>query len=160
MKSIRQFTVLALLFFAGLVLPGCQDPSMVVDINKDIKDRVWGYNEKVIVPVKIDSIKIPYNIYINLRHTDVYKYSNIFLMIHETGPGLKKKSERKELRLALPTGEWLGKGSGNLYSYQILYKENYYFPKKGTYIFELEQNMRDNPLREISDAGIRVEKVL
>ena len=32
------------------------------------------------------------------------------------------------------------------------------FPEKGTYQFEIEQNMRDNPLREVSDAGLRVEK--
>jgi gliding motility-associated lipoprotein GldH len=47
-----------------------------------------------------------------------------------------------------------------MYSYQINFKENYKFPAKGTYIFELEQNMRDNPLDHVSDAGIRVEKAL
>jgi len=25
-------------------------------------------------------------------------------------------------------------------------------------VFELEQNMRDNPLKEVSDIGLRVEK--
>jgi gliding motility-associated lipoprotein GldH len=52
----------------------------------------------------------------------------------------------------------LGSGSGNLYSYQIIFKTGQRFPAKGTYHFELEQNMRDNPLHEVSDMGIRVEK--
>jgi gliding motility-associated lipoprotein GldH len=45
-----------------------------------------------------------------------------------------------------------------LYSYQLPIYLNYRFPAKGTYIFELEQNMRDNPLKEITDVGLRVEE--
>ncbi|MBC7758415.1 MAG: gliding motility lipoprotein GldH, partial [Phormidesmis sp. FL-bin-119] len=64
-----------------------------------------------------------------------------------------------EFKLALPDGEWLGSGSGNLYSYQIPLKENFKFTLKGKYVIELEQNMRDNPLDHVSDVGVRVEKV-
>ena len=106
----------------------------------------------------IENADQTYNVYLNLRHTSRYKYSNIFLLIHITGPDGKKRTERKEFRLALPDGEWLGSGSGNLYSYQIPFKENYKFPTKGKYVIELEQNMRDNPLDYVSDAGIRIEK--
>ena len=95
---------------------------------------------------------------INLRHTSKYKYSNIFMLIHITGPDGKKITERREFKLALPDGEWLGSGSGDIYSYQLLFKKSYKFPVKGSYIFELEQNMRDNPLDGVSDAGIRIEK--
>ena len=79
------------------------------------------------------------------------------MLIHQKAPGTKTITERKEFRLAYPDGEWLGSGSGNLYSYQILFKEKYKFLKAGTYIFVFEQNMRDNPLREVSDVGLRVE---
>lgn len=79
-------------------------------------------------------------------------------MIHIIGPDGKKTTERKEFRLALPDGEWLGSGSGNLYSYQMPLKEDFKFPLKGKYVIELEQNMRDNPLNHISDAGVRIEK--
>jgi gliding motility-associated lipoprotein GldH len=94
---------------------------------------------------------------LNLRHTGDYKYSNIFILVHEISPEGKTITERKEVKLALPDGEWLGKGSGNLYSYQVLVKSKYRFAKKGNYVFQLEQNMRDNPLREVSDVGIRIE---
>jgi gliding motility-associated lipoprotein GldH len=45
-----------------------------------------------------------------------------------------------------------------LYSYQVPFLIDYKFPVKGTYTFVIEQNMRDNPLREVNDVGIRVEK--
>lgn len=147
-----------LLFLAVTSFTSCQDTQTVVDNNIEIAGHNWSYTEKVQVPVEISDASLAYNLYLNLRLTASYKYSNIFLLIHTTGPDGKKTTERKEFRLALPDGEWLGSGSGNLYSYQILFRENYKFPIKGKYTFELEQNMRDNPLNSVTDAGVRVEK--
>lgn len=138
-------------FFAG-----CKDNS-IIDVNKDISSRNWSYNKKVSIPVKIDDVSKSYSIYMNFRHTADYKYSNVFVLVHEIAPGGKRTDERKEFQLAYPDGEWLGSGSGNLYTSQLLYKEKYKFPSPGTYIFEFEQNMRDNPLREVSDVGLRIE---
>lgn len=135
----------------------CKDQNTLVDTNQEIEKRTWTYIDRVKVPVTISDSAQPYNVYLNLRHTGDYKYSNIFILVHEISPEGKTITERKEVKLALPDGEWLGKGSGNLYSYQVLVKSKYRFAKKGNYVFQLEQNMRDNPLREVSDVGIRIE---
>ena len=94
---------------------------------------------------------------INLRVTGDYRYSNMFVLLKRSGPKLKAVT-RFEIKLANPDGQWLGQGSGNLYSYQVPLITNFKFPEKGIYQFEIEQDMRDNPLREVSDAGLRVEK--
>ena len=146
------------IFLVAHVLGSCQDTKAVVDTNQEITRRNWNYTEKIQVPVTIESTDKSYNLYVNLRHTPDYKYSNIFLLIHTTGPDGKRISERKEFKLALPDGEWLGSGSGNMYSHQLLFKGRYKFPLKGKYTFELEQNMRDNPLNDVTDVGMRVEK--
>lgn len=140
------------------VLASCRDQYAIVDTNIELDKHNWSYSEKVRIPFTIEAADKPCNLYLNLRHTSDYKYSNIFLLIHITGPDGKRSTERKEFKLALPDGEWLGSGSGNLYSYQILFREEYKFPLNGKYIIELEQNMRDNPLDYITDAGIRIEK--
>lgn len=147
---------ISLVFIASLFC-SCRDEQAVVDTNQEISGRNWGYADKITIPVVINDTQAVYNLFINLRHTANYKYSNIFILVHQTGTDGKRTTERKEFRLAYPDGEWLGDGSGNMYSYQLPYKMNYRFPKKGTYVFELEQNMRDNPLREMTDAGLRVE---
>lgn len=151
--------LLSVVFLALAGLTSCQDTKTVADTNIEIVGRNWSYTEKVQVPVEIENAAVPYNLYVNLRLTSKYKYANIFMLIHMTGPDGKKTTERKEFKLALPDGEWLGSGSGNLYSYQMPFKENYRFPASGKYMIELEQNMRDNPLDQITDAGVRVEKV-
>ena len=158
MKPALKYIFPALVALATLSWSGCTDPNAVTDQNIEIGNNNWAYSNKIKVAVKIDNETIPYNICLNLRVTGSYKYSNLFVLIHQITPDKKTSATRFEFKLANPDGEWLGKGSGNLYSYQIPFRTNYKFPAKGVYTFEVEQNMRDNPLHDVSDVGIRVEK--
>jgi gliding motility-associated lipoprotein GldH len=163
-EIIKEMRVANKLLFSFLIIAsmlqftGCSDANAVIDGNTEIVNNNWSYANKVVYNVKIDDPSKLYNLYMNLRVTAGYKYSNIFVLMRSNGPSLKSGVIRYEFTLANKDGEWLGKGSGNLYSYQMPFKTNYKFPAKGTYRFEIEQNMRDNPLHEISDVGIRVEK--
>ncbi|MDR6942011.1 gliding motility lipoprotein GldH [Mucilaginibacter pocheonensis] len=141
-----------------MLLGSCTDPNAVMDNNTAIASHNWSYVNKVKFDCKIDDDKAAYNLYLNLRVTDNYKYSNLFVLIYQSTPGGKAKVTRYELKLAGRDGEWFGKGSGNLYSYQMPFKTGYKFPAAGIYHFEIEQNMRDNPLHEVSDVGLRIEK--
>lgn len=131
---------------------------MIVDKNEEIGNQNWSYNNKVSSDFTITDAAAAYNLYFNLRVTPDYRYSNIFVLIHQTGPDKKTETTRYEFTLASKDGEWLGQGTGNLYSYQVPFKTNYKFPAKGKYHIEIEQNMRDNPLHQVSDAGVRVER--
>jgi len=142
-----------------LTLSGCADKNEVIDQNTEIPDHNWTYVDKLGFDAKIDDEKSAYNLYINLRVTADYKYSNMFVLISQNGPDKNPSVHRFELTLANKDGEWLGKGSGNLYTYQVPFLTQYKFPAKGNYHFYIEQNMRDNPLREVSDVGMRVERV-
>ena len=153
-----------LLFFYFFLIPvffipsGCKDKKEVIDQNTEVPNHNWTYVNKFGFDAKIDDEKLAYNLYINLRVTAGYKYSNLFVLISRNGPDKKPSVTRFELTLANPDGEWLGKGAGNLYTYQLPFLTNYKFPEKGNYHFYIEQNMRDNPLREVSDVGMRVER--
>jgi len=157
---IRAYKILCFIpvFLIAAAFSGCADPNAIVDKNTGIDNHNWSYVNLVKYDVEIDNEKIPYNLYFNLRVTGDYKYSNIFILMHENGPGVKNDVNRYEFKLANADGEWLGKGSGNLYEYQMMFRANYMFPAKGVYHFAIEQNMRDNPLHEVSDVGLRVEK--
>ena len=155
MKRVAAIFYVALFVF---IFAGCKDTKAVFDQNTAITNHNWSYLNKVKYDVKIDDANIAYNLYLNLRVTAGYRYSNIFVLISQAAPGKKADVNRYEFKLANKDGEWLGEGSGNLYSYQVPFKTAYKFPAKGVYHFEIEQNMRDNPLREVSDAGLRVEK--
>lgn len=157
MNRILKYRCPALLLSALMtVATGCSDPNAIIDQNTEIANKNWSYQNKIGYDVKIDDATATYNLYLNLRVTGDYKYSNLFAMISD--PDKKGASQRYEFRLANPDGEWLGQGSGSLFSFQIPFRKAYKFPAAGTYRIQIEQNMRDNPLHEVSDVGLRVEK--
>jgi len=162
MMSVSRLLKLILLYtlIAGVSgMAGCTDPKAVLDDSREIVNNNWSYGNKIKFDVQVDDPALAYNLYLNLRVLSDYKYSNIFVLIYQSGgPVAKPVPVRYECKVASATGEWLGKGSGSLYSYQIPFKKAYKFPAKGVYHFEIEQNMRDNPLRAVSDVGLRVEK--
>lgn len=147
-----------LLFVAVLVaFSGC-DTNNIADTNQTMPSRNWSYANKVKVVVDIKDSNKLFNIYFKLRHTADYRYANIFVLFNVKSTQ-KRRNRRYEFKLAQADGQWNGSGSGNLYTYTFPLLTNFKFPTPGKYELELEQNMRDNPLKEISDVGIKVASV-
>lgn len=146
-------TFVTILFFAS----ACSNDAYY-EQNNSITNRSWEYNNKISFPVHIDDSKAKYDVYVNLRHSADYNYANIYFLLHQNGPHLLDTAYRKEITLAQLDGRWLGKSAGNLYETQYLAHQNFMFPDTGIYTFSLEQNMRENPLKDISDVGIKLVK--
>ncbi|TDQ09505.1 gliding motility lipoprotein GldH [Pedobacter metabolipauper] len=153
MNNCKVFLVFFAFFIA--LLSGC-DTNAIVDNNISMPARNWSYANRVKAVVDIKDPNQITGLYFKLRHTADYRYSNVFVLLHISGAGQKKITKRYEYKLALSDGQWLGSGSGNLYTYVLPLLTNYKFPAAGKYQIEIEQNMRDNPLSEISDAGIKI----
>ena len=157
-KSLLKIQKCFLFLFLITLLFSCKDKS-IYDGSKPITDNSWHYSDKKDNYVAIGNNSIAYNLYLNVRITTDYKYSNLFVLLHIYPPGGGKVStQRLEFKLANPEGKWLGSGSGTIYTYQIPFARDVKFDKAGVYNFQLEQNMRDEPLRDIVDIGIRIEK--
>ncbi|MGK6352644.1 gliding motility lipoprotein GldH [Parapedobacter sp. DT-150] len=142
----------------ALLAASCMDTA-VVDQNVAIADHAWQYADQPRLTARITDTGKRYNVYLNLRHTPEYQYSNIFVLLHQHWPDGSDTTERIELPLAAPDGRWLGEGGGSVFTHQQLIKQSVQFPDTGTYTFVIEQNMRENPLREITDVGIRIAPV-
>ncbi len=151
-------SVLSVLSLAGILMFSSCDKSRVFEDNVMIEKDAWYINNKPSFYIDIQDTVSKHNLYLNLRNTGNYKYSNLFVLLTIQGPGSKAETNRFEFRLAEHDGKWLGTGLGDMYSNRILMIENMHFPKKGVYSFSLEQNMRDNPLQGIEDVGIRLER--
>ena len=133
---------------------GCTNNNLV-DTNMAIDDNNWAYAKSVKTAFEIKEVNKSYQIYFKLRHTTAYRYSNLYVLMHLNGEGIHR-STRYQFKLAKFDGEWIGKGSGDIYTYTFPLLTDYRFTKPGKYEIEIEQNMRDNPLIGISDVGIRV----
>jgi len=145
------YGLLVLMLFAS----GCT--SRVIDSNEEVPERKWTYRNRVVANFEIKDNTKKYNVYFKLRHTAEYKYANIFILAHFID-GKNKQTKRYQYKLAKNDGEWLGSGSGNVFNYTLPMLTAHQFPHTGKFSIEVEQNMRDNPLLEVSDLGILIEE--
>lgn len=100
-----------------------------------------------------------YHIYVVLRHTDAYRYNNIWINITTQSPNDSPKNQLLNIALADNTKGWLGSGMDDIFDRRARITREPITLKKGLYTFKLKQAMRENPLAYIMSAGIRVEKV-
>jgi len=140
--------------FLGLI--SCSDRALM-DQNKAIENKLWFNKQLPEFTVDIKDSSIPYNLYLNLRNTIDYPFSNIYVLVQQKNPDSTKKTYRVKVILANREGLWLGNSAGILFTHQVRFLKNYYFPKAGAYSFQLEQNMRLDPLPGINDVGLRLE---
>jgi gliding motility-associated lipoprotein GldH len=125
-----------------------------------IKKHEWRASDKAEVTFNITDTVSAYNVFVVLRHTDAYTYKNIWLRIATRQPGDSSyRDERFELTLQQPDGTWIGTGLNDIWEIRHPLFTNVRFTKLGTYNFQLQQAMRDEPLRHIMNAGVRIEKV-
>ncbi|CAL1521170.1 gliding motility lipoprotein GldH [Chitinophaga sp. MM2321] len=153
-----------LLVTAGLFLlaAACKPPKMdAFEKNLEIPGHDWAYDFKPSFEVAIqpeDTADL-YNIYVNVRHTDAYPYSNVWILVGTQYPGdSTAREQRVELPLSDINGKWLGSGLDDIYEHRIPIQQKAIFDKPGTYKFTFEQNMRQNPLPHVMNVGLRIEK--
>ena len=146
-----------LLFLSIFTLTSC-DSDVIFDKNEKLPDNRWAANNIVELHPSITDTINPYNIYINVRNAGGYQFSNIFLFFTTMTPSGKTDRDTVEIMLADETGKWLGDGLGDIWDNSVLFKKDFIFPEKGEYTFSLQQAMRFDPLPQIMDAGLRIER--
>ncbi|MBI9067357.1 MAG: gliding motility lipoprotein GldH [Salinivirgaceae bacterium] len=153
MKTNKLFVFISLF----IIVVAC-DSSRVFEENISFNNEVWHKDSTLVFEVDIvDSLAV-YNVYLNNRISGQFAYSNLYLFVDTELPYNKHMRDTLECVLADPSGKWLGKGFGNIWSNRIAYRRNIRFPYAGKYTFTIEQAMRDTSLKHIVDAGLRIEK--
>ncbi|CAN5420570.1 hypothetical protein BH09BAC1_BH09BAC1_00660 [soil metagenome] len=144
---------------AAVLLSGCDDPNRVFEVSKDLPNQVWNKDHMVDFEFDIEDTVQRYNIIVNVRHTNFYEKSNLWVMVYTTYPDATEQEQRLELSLADENGEWFGKCTGDICDIQQFIQQNVMFNQIGTYKLKFEQIMRMDDLKDVLAFGLRVEKV-
>ena len=132
----------------------------VFEKNVSIPHHEWNSSFKPEIAFEITDTTSLYNIYVVLRHTDAYRYKNIWMNIHTQVPGDTLLKQRLDLVLAADDKGWLGSGMDDIFEHRIrITSAPQKLSKPGLYRFRIEQIMREDPLQNVMNVGIRVEKV-
>lgn len=118
----------------------------------------WHVDDCILFEAEIrDSLSL-HKMYLDLRNTTDYAYTNLFIFLHIEFPDQRLFRDTIECVLADRRGRWTGSGFGRLRSQRFLFRDDVWFPNAGTYRFRICHGMRYDTLEGISDVGIRIER--
>lgn len=122
----------------------------------------WKSSFKPSFTFTIKDTTAAYQLYVTLRHKDKYNYNNIYINLTTKQPGQDStQSARYDLKLGTDEDGWLGSGMDDIYEHRIPLTPvgtPFRFQKAGDYTFTLEQIMREDPLENVMNVGLRIEK--
>ena len=144
--------------FASVLLASCTQIDLY-EKNSTIPHYDWKSDYKATGSIVIKDSNSGYNVYLVLRHTDAYKYNNIWVDIGLQAPGDTFRYKKQNIILGTDAAGWEGTGMDDIWEVRKLISiGSGFFKKPGQYNFSISQAMRDNPLQYIMSAGLRVEK--
>lgn len=152
------WTLLATVF----LMTSC-DSNQIFDQYQSVPNQ-WHKDEAISFAMTPPDSTNYYNLFINIRNTNDYKFSNLFLIAEINFPHGKIIKDTLEYQMAKPNGELLGNGFTDVKENKLWYKEKVRFDELGEYQFSIQQAMRANGevdgvdnLTGITDIGLRIE---
>ena len=156
-RGLLHKTIIAFLgVFITLLTSSCGKQTLY-DHNIEVEEP-WLSTNSAKFEIDVQDTINTYNVYINIRNTTDYQYSNLYLFIKTVFPNNYIAVDTAEIFLADIKGNWLGNGFGANKDSQVLFRKNGRFARKGVYHISLEQAMRDTKLYGIKSIGIRIER--
>ena len=144
-----------------LLCAGCSE-NVVFQSDQEVPGGTWARTWKPTFEFDINDTLTGHDVYLDIRHTGEYPFSNLYTFVSLKGPDGRVSTDTVECTLADPEGRWYGKGTGFVFSDRheanVLYMFRKRFPRKGRYAFTLEQAMRTETLNGVLDIGVSVER--
>jgi gliding motility-associated lipoprotein GldH len=143
-----------------VLFDSCTLPTGVFEKDVAIPNHQWESSFAPEISFTIEDTASTYDVFLVLRHTDAYHYNNIWIKATVLEPG-SAQSQSGQYDLALATNQkgWLGSAMDDIFENRVLIQPNTKFKKPGTYRMTIEQIMREDPLQQVLNVGIRVERV-
>ena len=122
-----------------------------------IPGHAWDSGYKPTFKFTIKDTTVHYRFFLVLRHNEKYNFSNIYINLYAKPPRTDS-IQRIQLSLNLANNEgWLGSGMDDIYEHRIPLGDPQTL-KAGEYSFTIEQIMREDPLKNVLNVGLRLEK--
>jgi gliding motility-associated lipoprotein GldH len=149
-------TLILILF---ILLVSCNSTNNVYERMAYFSKHEWSSDNKPSFNFEVtDSIAL-YRLYFVIRHTDAYHFKNIWMNMLMKTPDTTLVF-KNEFTLA-DNEKWHGTIVDDIVEQRIPIEpgNKALHLKKGNYTFTLQQVMREDPLQNVLNAGIRVEKL-
>lgn len=132
-------------------------------------DDGWDKHEIVSYDFTINDTLQKQNLYINLRTSEQYEYSNLYLIVDLKYPNGKVEKDTLEYQMARPDGAMMGEGLMSIKEHKLWYKGHktpFVFSEQGDYKISINHAMRTlgevsgiTSLEGVLDVGFCIENL-
>ena len=144
------------LLFIAVVLTACHQGKTYEDFI-DVPEP-WNSEKVIRFNVNITDTADAQNVYLSVRNTSKYGFSNLYLFVTAHSPNGAAVRDTVEITLADEHGKWLGRGAASVFTLYHPYKMHIRFPLRGIYTFDVEQAMWVTDLSGLTNIGLKIEK--
>ena len=152
--KLKSFLKIAIFGF----IVSCSDENIIFNDYVDVENTQLSFKDTIVFQTSILDTINPHNIFLQLRTSTDYKWSNMFIFSEIYFPNNKIRADTFEVFLMDKNGNWNGKKSGIVANFNHSLYKNIKFPIKGDYKFKLIQAMRDTILNEVISVGLKITK--
>ena len=140
------------------ILISCSDENIIFNEYIDIENAQLSFKDTIVFQTSISDTINLHNIFLQLRTSTDYKWSNMFIFSEIYFPNNKTRTDTFEIFLMDKKGNWNGDKSGIVANFNYSLYKNIKFPIKGDYKFKLIQAMRDTVLKDVINVGLKITK--
>lgn len=160
MLKVKMTTRNSLLLLLFIAFSACRNETKYHSFQY-IKNKDWNKSDTLIYNIPVTASKGIYRLQIEIRHTDNYKYKNLWLeMSNNLKDSTRFVKDSIQLKLADKSGRWYGDGIGGLYQFDTLFTKRIIVSQTANnHSLRITHIMRDNSLPGIRDIGIRLDKI-
>ncbi len=150
-KRIAFFLLTTIVFFS------CGKKN-IFEKHETIENSTWNKNKVITFDVPINNIGKKYNIYIAVRHSEVYPFDNLYVGVDIYTPSGDKRSKDYYLELRNEDRSFKGDVLGDIWDVKVLIMKNASFTKEGVHKFEISNLMQYPNIPDVMEIGLIVEK--
>ena len=140
-----------------MLLASCGS-EIVTSAHRDLDERGWAIGDTVRLEFNVADTAQAYDLAVNLRHTELYTYQNLWLFIQSGDSVSPVPTDTVMACLADDRGQWLGTRTGRYYNGYVIARRGLKFPDAGAYHFAIVHGMRDSVIAGIADIGLELRK--
>ena len=141
-----------------IMILSCNNQQIVINEFKNLNNSDWSYLDTLNFDVSIGDTLNNFDIFLQLRTSTDYKWSNMYVYSEIDFPNGKSRVDTFQLFITDKKGHWNGEKSGLLVNFQYSLYKKIKFPMKGKYLFKFNQAMRDTILENINSLGLKITK--
>ena len=153
MKLLLLSSSLILILFLS-----CSNENTILNEYLDIPDSKFSFLDTINFQVEIDDTINNHDVFLQLRTSTDYKWSNMFVFSDIEFPNGKTRSDTFQIFITDKKGHWKGNKSGAIVNFNHYLYKNIKFPIKGKYQFKFNQAMRDTVLNDVISLGLKITK--